>query len=539
MNRAQGGSVFSPVTACLALPAATAVLTIAGSGLLGVAMASALGSSVAIAAGLVTRQLLLRRTEAPLSAPLTQTCPEQGTDQITQLLALFNTVATISNGASTVNQAVANCLEAVCVHTGWPVAHAYRPTLDGELVSARQWYVSPDLDPDQISAFRSMSEETRFREGVGMVGKVAQTAQPVVLKDVTKAQGFLRAEAAARNGVRGCFAVPVISGKQVVLVLEFFSREEAVMDDRTVRLMTYVGGQLARVVERRDNDRKLKLMADTLESEIKSVADSVCAAADEMASAAAELAQTAEQASTRSGQASRGSSQIIDAVHQVANATQAYERASNEISEWVGKTDRIASTANQSAHETGSAVADLQGAVDHVDGVIEVISAIARSISILALNATIEAKRAGEAGRGFEVVANEVRSLANQTATATVEVRHIVQQIKGVSHQTRDTLDQIGSVMTDMAAASDGIRTSLQKQAQVTSAVSGRIREAGRDSSEIADSIRHLDDSTKQSRTAASQLLQSATSLSQQGQNLAVSVETFLEGVQALRQRSA
>lgn len=463
-------------------------------------------------------------------------CPVVPTADAAQLrlLGLFNKVALAANEADSVDAAVTACLEAVCQHTEWPIAHAYHPDADGTLISTRQWYIAPHLAGGPIADFKRMSEETRFKPGTGMVGRVAAGGEPVVLPDVGKAQGFLRAQAAQQNGVRGCFAFPVTSGRRVVMVLEFFSPEQAVLDDTTLRLMSYVGGQIARVVERMESNQRLGALARALEVEVKGVAGTVCAAAGAVADAAGDLAEAAEQAGMRSDQAKRGADQITRAVAHVADAATAFERSSREIADWVGRTDRIASSANQSADATGKAVAELEGAIDHVDRVIDAISTIARSINMLALNATIEAKRAGAAGRGFEVVASEVRALAGQTATATEEVRRIVQQIKGVGRQTRDALDHIGTVIADMACTSQGIRTSLESQAAVTVTVTDGIQEAGRDSAVVAENVRHLDDSTQQNHVAAAQLLTAATDLTSQGQSLAASIDTFLGGVRRL-----
>ncbi len=484
----------------------------------------AVGALVLLAVGYLAR----RDQTGAVSVP-----PPPDAAQL-RLLGLFNKVAVAANEADSVDAAVTACLEAVCQHTEWPIAHAYHPDVDGTLISTRQWYIAPHLAGGPIADFMRMSEETRFKPGMGMVGRVAADGEPVVLPDVGKAKGFLRAQAAQRNGVRGCFAFPVASGRRVVMVLEFFSQEQAVLDDTTLRLMSYVGGQIARVVERMESNQRLGALARALEMEVKGVAGTVCAAAGAVADAAGNLAGAAEQAGSRSDQAKRGADQITRTVAHVADAAAAFERSSRDIADWVGRTDDIASSANQSADATAKAVTELEGAIDHVDRVIDAISTIARSINMLALNATIEAKRAGAAGRGFEVVASEVRALAGQTATATEEVRRIVQQIKGVGRQTRDALDHIGAVIADMASASQGIRTSLESQAKVTITVTDGIHGAGRDSAVVAENVRHLDDSTRQNQTASAQLLAAATDLTSQGQSLATSIDTFLGGVRRL-----
>src|SRR5205807_3727615 len=109
-------------------------------------------------------------------------------------------------------------------------------------------------------------------------------------------------------------------------------------------------------------------------------------------------------------------------VQSVASATEEMTSSVNEISRQVQESSRIASEAVKQAQQTDGRINALSQAAGRIGDVVKLITAIAEQTNLLALNATIEAARAGEAGRGFAVVASEVKALASQTAKATEEI---------------------------------------------------------------------------------------------------------------------
>ena len=89
-----------------------------------------------------------------------------------------------------------------------------------ELVTSRVWHLE---DSERFETFRRVSEATRFRPGVGLPGRVLSSGKPAWITDVTKDRNFPRAQMATELGVKGAFGFPVLVGKDVVAVLEFFS----------------------------------------------------------------------------------------------------------------------------------------------------------------------------------------------------------------------------------------------------------------------------------------------------------------------------
>src|SRR5436190_269006 len=113
---------------------------------------------------------------------------------------------------------------------------------------------------------------------------------------------------------------------------------------------------------------------------------------------------------------------IAAALQIFKEALVAKKASDNEIGRQVHESTRIAGTAVSQAQKTDESIAKLSRAADRIYDVVKLITEVAEQTNLLALNATIEAARAGEAGRGFAVVASEVKALATQTAKATGEI---------------------------------------------------------------------------------------------------------------------
>jgi PAS domain S-box-containing protein len=182
---------------------------------------------------------------------------EQRVAQRTALMKLLQDIAVAANEAITVKAAMQFALDRVCTHTGWPIGHVYIPVGDGsdELISTYIWHLD---EPERFKTFRHVTETAPFASGAGLPGRVFLTSKPAWIIDVTKDPNFSRAKLAKDIGVKAGFAFPVLMGKKVAAVLEFFSEETVEPDEALLEVMTHVGTQLGRVVERKQAEDALR-----------------------------------------------------------------------------------------------------------------------------------------------------------------------------------------------------------------------------------------------------------------------------------------
>jgi PAS domain S-box-containing protein len=190
---------------------------------------------------------------------------------------LLQKVAVAANEALTVEDAMRTCLNQVCAHTGWPVGHVYVAAGDavGTLIPTGIWSLK---DVERFGTFRQVTERTRLTSGIGLAGRVLASGKPAWIIDVTRDANFPRANLAEDIGVRAGFGFPVLVGKEVVAVLEFFSPEAPEPDDALLDMMVHIGTQLGRVVERTRAEEALRASELRFRSVVESAGDGMITA---------------------------------------------------------------------------------------------------------------------------------------------------------------------------------------------------------------------------------------------------------------------
>lgn len=174
----------------------------------------------------------------------------------TNYLLLMERIAVAANEATLVDEAMQVCLDEICGLIGWQIGHLYMRATDGtdELIPTRLWHLDR---PRKFKAFKQKTEDTRFVTGIGLPGGIMASGEPAWITDITNDAGFQRAKEANEIGVKGAFGFPVLVGREVVAVLEFFSLEKIEPDEQLVGVMAHVGTQLGRVIERNRAEEEL------------------------------------------------------------------------------------------------------------------------------------------------------------------------------------------------------------------------------------------------------------------------------------------
>jgi signal transduction histidine kinase len=163
---------------------------------------------------------------------------------------LVKAIAIASNETRAINDTLYFCIERVCKFAGWPLGHLYlaaeKPDLG--LVPTEIWHVG---DPGKFDVFQKITGDTPMQTGIGLPGRVLASGEPEWIIDVTKDPNFPRARLAENIGVRAGFAFPILIGREVVGVMEFFSTKAAEPDKEMLAIMAQIGTQLGRVLERK------------------------------------------------------------------------------------------------------------------------------------------------------------------------------------------------------------------------------------------------------------------------------------------------
>jgi methyl-accepting chemotaxis protein len=205
----------------------------------------------------------------------------------------------------------------------------------------------------------------------------------------------------------------------------------------------------------------------------------------------------------------------------------------SEIGRQVEESSRMSVEAVKQAEKADQRIAELLTAAGRIGDVVKLITAIAEQTNLLALNATIEAARAGEAGKGFAVVASEVKQLATQTAKATEEIGAQIAMMQSATQDSVAAIKEIGSTIDTLAGIANAIAAAVEEQGAATQEISRNVQEAAQGTAEVAGNISSVNSGAAETGSASAQVLSSAQSLSRESEVLQREVARFIETVKA------
>jgi methyl-accepting chemotaxis protein len=278
---------------------------------------------------------------------------------------------------------------------------------------------------------------------------------------------------------------------------------------------------------------ELHRFADNFEAAVGVIVTSVSSSASQLESAAVTLTRTVEAAQDLSGRVASASEEASSNVQSVAAATEELSASVDEIGRQVQESSRIAAAAVQQAEATDARIVRLSRAAQEIGDVVKLITAIAEQTNLLALNATIEAARAGEAGRGFAVVASEVKSLASQTARATDEIASHIVGMQEATQESVAAIKEIGQTIGQISKIAGTIATAIEHQSIATSEIAKNVQSAAGGTHEIAESIMEVNRGATETGVASGEVLNSAQTLAVESTRLRQELDSFMANIRA------
>jgi methyl-accepting chemotaxis protein len=290
--------------------------------------------------------------------------------------------------------------------------------------------------------------------------------------------------------------------------------------------------QKAREARETTERRRLRVqLADEFESSVGQVVQAVSAAAEELQVTAQGMSALSEETSAQAASVAAAAEQSSVNLGAVAAASEELSGSIGEINRQVKLSSEIAEQAVAQGEAADKNVAKLTQSVERIGQVVNLIKSVADQTNLLALNATIEAARAGEAGKGFAVVADEVKTLAGQTTKATEDIRLQILAIQQDTDLAAQSIHGITSVIRRNDEIVTSIAGAVEEQGVTTQEIARNVEQAAQGTREVSSNVQNLNAAAVETGSASGQVLGAAQELSRNAGTLAHEVQSFLQRV--------
>jgi len=402
---------------------------------------------------------------------------------------------------------------------------------------------------NKVDEMRSLIN-TRIKDGTDLMGE--QLNKLIAINSADADQAGRDAEGSYQQAVSGIIIVSVVAALMTVLLAWLLTRSIVAPLRKAVQVAeTIASGNLTTLVEDDGKDEPARLLGalSAMQTNLRQTIQHIAGSATQLASAAEELSAVTEEAS-------RGLQQQNNEIDQAATAVNEMTAAVEEVARNAVSTSEASSQSNQAAREGRDRVVETVGAIQtmtqdvqttsvmieglatqgrDIGKVLDVIRAIAEQTNLLALNAAIEAARAGEAGRGFAVVADEVRALAHRTAQSTQEIEKMVAGIQtgtGEAVQSMQQSNQRTQSTLEMARAAgvalEQITQSISLINERNLVIASASEEQAQVSREVDRNLVNIRDLATQSAAGANQTSAASHELSRLAVDLNAMVARFV-----------
>jgi len=247
---------------------------------------------------------------------------------------------------------------------------------------------------------------------------------------------------------------------------------------------------------------------------MSAISDSVSTSTEEMSANINTIAAAAEEMSFNISNISSTSEQMSQSMNTVAGAMEEMSASINEVASNSQQSGTVADQATAMADTATQAMQGLGDAAQGIDDVTQIITEIAEQTNLLALNATIQAASAGKAGKGFAVIAKEIKDLAVQSALSSADIGRRIETVQTETQNAVTIIDNISKIIQEISRATRVVKDAVKQQINTVDEISANALQTDRGSSAIAKAIAEVAQSAGDMSENAGEAAKAATGIS-------------------------
>ncbi len=312
---------------------------------------------------------------------------------------------------------------------------------------------------------------------------------------------------------------------------EKLDRERAVHEMEAEAERQRIESERKSTEAREARTQKIEQTVSQFEGQVSSMLSELEASADGMRSTAGEMVDIAESTDRQATSVASASEEMDQNATTMASAIEEFAASIGEANQQVLNARNISEEAVDASRSGSEAISNLSVSSRQIEDVVKLISDIAEQTNLLALNATIEAARAGEAGKGFAVVASEVKSLANQTAQATEQITKQITNMQSLTNQAVSASDGVESTNTRLNEVMLGLSSAIEEQQAASNEISRSVQITSEGTRQVSAEIVNVSDGAEKSGHASTHVMSAAEELSSLSGQLKHEVDQFLAEV--------